>query len=270
MKCPICGKSVGDHDALCPSCGSELFIDTKLAAKIFEKREEPEPDVPKSKGKKKDKVGRLKGSMKPDLHSIKMIAIALLSLLVIILVVVLIFRSISTKGEKYAKKAADFIGADFDTASKKMDFKIKQESGYKGLTAVIDYNYVAESDDDVRIDGVTYPEWAVIFKTDENDRITEVRYCDFKSIKSDIKGVKKEHMVNLDKFTTGTDKSTIDKELDMDYYSISYTKDGTAYIYRYWYENDSGDEQPVVLTVYYDSDGDFKAYTPQMLNHRYM
>lgn len=269
MKCPNCGKSVGDHDAICPSCGSELFIDTKLAAKIFEKREEPTAE--NSDKKKKDKaVNKVKRGLKFDLHSIKLIAIVLLSLLVIILVVVLIFKSISTKGEKYAKKAAEFIGSDFDTASKALDFKIKQESGYKGLTAVIDYNYVAESDDDVRIDGVTYPEWAVIFVTDDNDKIKEVRYCDFKSIKSDIKGVKKDHVVNIEKFTTGTDKSAIDKEIDMERYSVSYTKDGTAYIYRYWYENDSGDEQPVVLTIYYDNNGKFKAFTPQLLNHRFM
>ena len=62
----------------------------------------------------------------------------------------------------------------------------------------------------------------------------------------------------------------MDKELDMDYYSVSYTKDGEAYIYRYWYENDSGDEQPVVLTVYYDTKGKLKVYTPQMIYHQFM
>ncbi|MBQ8967913.1 zinc ribbon domain-containing protein [Ruminococcus sp.] len=265
MKCPKCGKAVGDHDAICPSCGAEMFIDTKLAEKLFKKNEEPVPDDEKPR-----KKFRLGGRFKFDLHNIKLIAIAVLSVLIIVLIVILVIQSISAKGEKYAKKASDFIGADFEIASKKMDFKIKQESGYKGLTAVVDYNYVAESDDDVRIDGVNYPEWAVVFKTDDADRITEVRYCDFKGIKSDIKGVKKEHMVNLDKFNAGTDKATVDKELDMDFYSVSYTKDGEAYIYRYWYENDSGDEQAVVLTVFYDSDGGFKSYTAQPIYHQYM
>lgn len=261
MKCPNCGKSVDDHAKICPFCGEDIFIDTKLAEKIFKKSEPPV-----SEGVKPPKRRKLK----LDIHNIKLIAIVVLSLLIIVLVVVLIFQSLSSKGEKYAKKAADFIGADFEIASKKMDFKIKQESGYKGLTTVIDYDYIAESDDDVRIDGVNYPEWAVIFITDEDDRITEVRYCDFKGIKSDIKGVKKDHTVNLDKFNAGTDKSVIDKELDMDYYSVSYTADGEAYIYRYWYENDSGDEQPVVLTVYYDSSGKFKTYTPLLIFHQYM
>ena len=266
MKCPTCGKNVGDHDAICPHCGSEMFIDTKLAEKLFKKNEEPMPDDDMSEKKKKAGI-KLK---KPKLHDLKLIAIVVLSLLIIILVVVLVLQSIGAKGEKYAKKASAFIGTDYEKASKKLDFKIKQESGYKGLTAVIDYNYVAESDDDVRIDGVNYPEWAVLFTTDEKDRISEVRYCDFKGIKSDIKGVRKEHTVNLDKFNQGTDKSVIDKELDMDAYSVSYTADGQAYIYRYWYENDSGDEQPVVLTVYYDNDGKFKTYTPQLIFHQYM
>ncbi|SFB79074.1 zinc ribbon domain-containing protein [Ruminococcus albus] len=274
MKCPKCGEIVGDHDKLCPHCNAELFIDTQLAERLFKKKEDPLPDEGDNffkPGKKaKDNSGQKKPKMKIDIHNLKLIAIVVLSLLIIILAIVLVVTSMSSKGEKYAKKAADYIGADYEIASKKFDFKIKQESGYKGLTAVIDYNYVAESDTEVRIDGVTYPEWAVIINTDDENRITEVRYCNFKSIKSDIKGVKKEHNINLDKFNPGTDKSTVDKELDMDYYSVSYTKDGEAYIYRYWYENDSGDEQPVVLTVYYDTKGKLKVYTPQMLYHQFM
>ena len=267
MKCPNCGKPVGDHDVICPACGAEMFIDTKLAEKIFTKNGEPMPEdeIRPKKNKK-----RFPGKIKLDLHNLKLIAIVVLSLIIVILVVILVIRAMGTKGEKYAKKASDFIGADFEIASKKLDFKIKQESGYKGLTAVVEYDRVAESDNDVRIDGVTYPEWAIIFRLDDQERITEVRYCDFKSIKKDIKGVKKDHMINLDKFNAGTSRSTIDKELDMGEYSVSYTKDGEAHIYRYWYENDSGDEQPVVLTVFYDSDGKFKSYTPQMILHQYM
>ncbi|ADU22531.1 MULTISPECIES: zinc ribbon domain-containing protein [Ruminococcus] len=270
MKCPKCGETVGDHDKICQYCSAELFIDTQLAERLFKKKKDPLPDDDKFTRTEKKKHLKRPDLKKFDFHNIKLIAIVVLSLLILVLAVVLIVRSMGSKGEKYAKKAADFIGADFEIASKKLDFKIKQESGYKGFTAVIDYNYVAESDDDLRIDGVTYPEWAVVINTDDENRITEVRYCNFKRIKSDIKGVKKEHTINLDKFNPGTDKSAIDKELDMDPYSIAFTKDGTAYIYRYWYENDSGDEQPVVLTVYYDTKDKLKTYTPQLLFHQYM
>lgn len=270
MKCPNCGNKVGEHDAICPACGSEMFVDTTLAEKLFSKNPEPMPDDESfEKGSKKQKKQRLSGS-KIDLHSLKLIAIAVLSVAVIILGVILVFQMRGNKGEKYAKKASDFIGADFEIASKKLDFKIKQESGYKGLTAVVDYDFVAESDKEVRIDGVNYPEWAILFKLENNKHISEVRYINFKGIKSDIKGVKKEHNVNLDKFTFGSDKASVEKELDMKYYSVSYTKDGEAYIYRYWYENDSGDEQPVVLTVYYDENGNYKSYTPQLIYHQYI
>ena len=271
MKCPNCGNNVGEHDAICPACGGELFVDTKLAEKLFSNNSEPMPDDELfGKQNKKPKKKRQGKSFKIDLHSIKLIFIAVLSVAVIVLVAILVFRMMGNKGEKYAKKASDFIGADFEIASKKMDFKIKQESGYKGLTSVVDYDYVAEAEKDVRIDGVNYPEWAILFKLDDNKHITDVRYCNFKGIKSDIKGVKKEHNVNLDKFNPGTEKETIDKELDMKYYSIDFTKDGEAYIYRYWYENDSGDEQPVVLTVNYDENGNFKSYTPQLIYHQFM
>ena len=66
MKCPNCGKTVGDHDAICPACGAEMFIDTKLAEKIFKKNEEPMPDDEKPKKGKK-----LAGKFKFDLHKLK-------------------------------------------------------------------------------------------------------------------------------------------------------------------------------------------------------
>lgn len=263
MNCPKCGKAVGDHDAICPNCGTELFIDTALADKIFNKSSTPLIEESPEKVKKPRKL--------PDLKKhLKFIVIAAAVILVIAIAVIIIVSIASNKGEKIAQKTSDFIGADFDVAEKKLDAKFKEESAYRGLTNVIDYDRVAESDGSVKVDGVTYPEWAVLVKLDDEGRIVTVKYADFESIKSDIKGYKKEHIVNLDKFNVGSSRSTVEKELDMDYYSVTYSKDGAAYVYRYWYENDSGDAQPVVLTVNFDNDGDYQSYSSVLLYHQFM
>lgn len=263
MNCPKCRKSVGDHDAICPHCGTELFIDTALADKIFSKPSTPLVREKTDKPEKKHKLPELK-------KNVKLILIIAAVVAVIIIAAVIIVSVTSNKGEKIAEKASDFIGADFDVAEKKIDAKFKKESAYKGLTNVIDYDRIAESDGNVRVDGVTYPEWAAMVKLDEQGRITSVKYADFDSIKGDIRGSKKDYIVNLDKFDSGASLSAIEKELDMDYYAVEFTKDGAAYVYRYWYENDNGDVQPVVLTVNFDSDNDYQSYSSVLLYHQFM
>lgn len=264
MNCPKCGKPVGDHDALCPNCGAELFIETALADKIFEKSKPFNEEPPQEK---KPKKPRNKSGMK---KALKLGAIVCAAVVVIIIVIVIVVSLTSGEGRKLAEKASDFIGADFDIAEKKLDAKFKKESAYKGLTNVIQYNRIAESDESVRVDGVTYPEWAVLITTDDEGRILTVKYADFASLKGDIMGTKKDRIVNLDRFKVGASRGDVEDELDMDFYSVTYTKDGVSYTYRYWYENDNGDEQPVVLSVNFDSDGDYVSYSSVLVYHQYM
>lgn len=280
MKCPKCSFEVGDQDARCPKCGSELFIDTVLADKIFTNgvkpsdisfEDESEP-VPAKKKKQRTKTRSSAKQKKSsfDLGRMKLPIIIILTLIVLVIVVLLVLSLRATKGEKVAKKAADYIGADYETVRDKLGAKTKEESAFKGLTAVIEYDYIAESEKEIRLDGVNYPEWAVIFMLDSQKRIQTVKYCDFKNIKNDLKGEKKEHAVNLDKFNRGAKQADVEKELDMNYYSITYTKSGTTYTYRYWYENDAGDEQPVVLYVNYDKDGDYVDHSSELIKHQFM
>ncbi len=277
MKCPKCGADVGERDVICSHCGAELFVDTALADKLFggasEPFEQPE-NIQLEKKRKKPGFfsgeGRAAEKKQLDFNKIKIGIIALGVLILVILLIIIITNLLGTKGEKIAKQASDFVGADFEVAEKKLDAKFKKESAYKGLSSVVAYDRIAESEDDVRINGFTYPEWAVFITLDDEGRIVSVKYSDFNSIKKDIRGEKKQRIVNLDKFSKGTSQKSVENEIDMEPYSITYTKDGEAHTFRYWYENDNGDEQPVVLTVQYDSDGDFVSYVsipiyPQLL-----
>lgn len=280
MKCPKCSFEVGEHDARCPKCGSELFIDSVLADKIFTKGVKPSdisfedeavPEPVKKKRQKQKAPKRPKqGKSSFDLGRLKLPLIILLTVIALVIVVLLVLSLRAAKGEKVAKKAADYIGADYETVRDKIGAKTKEESAFKGLTAVIKYDYVAEAEKEVRLDGVNYPEWAVIFTLDTEKRIDTVRYINFKGVKNDLKGEKKDHAVNLEKFNRGAKQADVEKELDMDFYSLTYTKAGTTYTYRYWYENDAGDEQPVVLYVNYDKDGDYVDHSFVNIEHQYM
>ncbi|MBQ2581972.1 MAG: zinc ribbon domain-containing protein, partial [Ruminococcus sp.] len=129
----------------------------------------------------------------------------------------------------------------------------------------LEFNYVEESEDSVKVDGITFPEWAVLITTDKSQNIKTVKYCDFKLLKKNIKGVECKKLINLDKFDKGASFDKVEDEIDIDPYSITYANDLITYRYRYWYDSDTGDEQQVVLDVSFDGDSKFLYYTSTMV-----
>ena len=58
--------------------------------------------------------------------------------------------------------------------------------------------------------------------------------------------------------------------IDLEYYGIVLSKDTKNYIYRYWYENDAGDDQPVVLNVTFDTDNKYLYYSSTLIYPEYL
>ena len=56
----------------------------------------------------------------------------------------------------------------------------------------------------------------------------------------------------------------------VEYYGIVWSKDTKNYIYRYWYENDAGDDQPVVLNVTFDTDNKYLYYSSTFIYPEYL
>ena len=53
-------------------------------------------------------------------------------------------------------------------------------------------------------------------------------------------------------------------------YGIVWSKDTKNYIYRYWYDNDAGDKQPVVLNVTFDTDNKYLYYSSTLIYPEYL
>ena len=79
-------------------------------------------------------------------------------------------------------------------------------------------------------------------------------------LKNNANGEKKSKAINIDKFEQGAKWSGLSDAIDLEYYGIIWSKDTKNYIYRYWYENDAGDDQPVVLNVTFDTDNKYLYY----------
>ena len=105
----------------------------------------------------------------------------------------------------------------------------------------------------------------VLIVTDKKQKIQSVKYCDFKLLKKNIKGVECEKLINLDKFDKGASYDKVEDAIDIDPYSVTYSSDLVTYRYRYWYDSDTGDEQQVILDVSFDGENKFLYYTSTLV-----
>ena len=263
MDCPKCGKKIGDKDNVCSNCGvviKENAENTKLSTKLFGKKNVKKNPLATSKLGKTEKL-RSRFSMK---HLKIFLAIAAV-LILIALVVTLVVSISSGKGKKLARNTAEYLGKTVAVAESKLDVHFKDKSSFSVLNKALEFDYVEESEDSVKVDGTKYPEWAVLVKVNKQQQIQSVKYCDFKLLKKDVRGVECDKIINLDRFDEGADYSKVNSEIGIDPYSISYSEKLVTYRYRYWFENDSGDQQQVVLDVSYDNDNHFLYYTSNMV-----
>lgn len=257
MTCPKCGKKVGAGDAVCSNCGlslSEIKDKEKKEAK-----EIPLIETSSVTSKSKNKIGNF---VKGRNFKITLIVVAIV---IFAFVIALIAVNIGvSKGEKIAMKTAEYIGSSVDEARNKLDVAYKDKSAFPGVTNSIKYSSIYESDKSVRSGGVNYPKWAVLLN-EEDGKITSVKYADFKVVKDNIYGEERKTVVNLDKYEKGVSKKTINDEIDLDFYSVTYTKNKTSYVYKYWYTTENDDQQPVLLTVDFDDDNKFISFTSKLL-----
>ncbi len=263
MDCPKCGKKIGENDNVCTNCGvviKENSENTKLSTKLFNKKNKKKNPLETSKLGKTEKL-RSKFGLKHLKILFAIIAVALIVLLIITLVVSIA----SAKGKKLASKTSEYIGKTVAVAESKLDVHFKDKSGYSGLNKALEFDYVEESEDSVKVDGMTYPEWAVLITVDKKQNIKSVKYCDFKLLKKNIKGVECDKLINLDKYDKGTSFDKVLDSVKIDPYSISYSNDLVTYRYRYWYDSDTGDEQQVILDVSFDGDNKFLYYSSDLV-----
>ena len=247
MKCPKCGKKASEQDSVCSNCGTvlrEITEKTDAVQNVFG-RERRYLETAKSDGIKPEKIRSGK-------KHLKFIFFGIAVILLISLIIFAVISFTGVKGGKIAEKASQSIGSGLAQAEKSTEVHFKDESAYVGVNNAVKYDYITESDDSVSVDGITYPEWAVFVTLDDSDNIETVKYSDFKLLKDNVKGKERDRVVNLDKFEKGASFGTVSDEIDLDYYSVVYARDVDTYNYRYWYKTESGDVQPVILSVTFD------------------
>lgn len=254
MICPKCKKTVGEKDAVCRNCGIALKEPKKRPdfKKLFQKK-------PKSHGAPLKTVNGKMGAFVQSIkeNKLKVTVIASAAVLVIVLLIILIAHLSVGEGEKTALKFAECIGSELNEAENDTGIHMKEDSAFRGVNNALTFDYIRESESKTTIDDIAYPEWAVTVDLDKDNKIEKVTYTDLESLKDDSRGKKKDKYISLDKFDKGAKFNTVSDEINMDPYSITYKNENTTYVYKYYYATDSGDAQPIVLSVTFDEDNKF-------------
>ncbi|MDE6149410.1 MAG: hypothetical protein K2F81_04870 [Ruminococcus sp.] len=263
MECPKCKKTVGENDAVCRNCGIALKEPKRkkfnVKRLVNRKKMQASSDLKTVEGRK----GLVR--QKINENRLKLVLFIISIILIIVLVIVLISHISGEKGNKIALELIEYSGKSVSDAETDVGIHLKDGSSYRGVNTALKFDYVFESEDEVRINDITYPEWAVTVLLDKNEKIESVVYTDFKSVEDDLRGDKKDKDINLDKFDKGAKYSTVTDEIDCDPYSITYKKDNTSYLYKYYYMTDNGDAQQVIINVAFDDENKFLYYSSELV-----
>ena len=242
MECPKCHKSIGANDAVCKNCGLVLKDDDgKAKVALFSPKKSSERKKERtelgffSKQKNGGEVAADKGQL---LKKLKIFGIALGALALIVIIIVIIVKIMGGGGEKTAEKIAEYINKPVTTAEDKLKMHFKEESDF----------------DDVKVDEIKYPEWAITIGVDDDNEITSVTYSNIKLLEKNHKGVKVDSKIAIDKFDEGDKLSKVLDGMGIDPYSITYRILGKTYVFKYYYHADNGDSWSVIVTAVFDPD----------------
>lgn len=262
MECPKCKKTVGENDAVCRNCGIALKEPKRKklnVKKMFDNKKKSSSNLKTVQGRK----GIVRQRINENKLKVALFVVALV--LIIVLLIVFISHISGEKGNKAALELKEYLGNTVSNAQSDSDIHLKDSSSFRGINTALAFDFVYESEDEIKINDIAYPEWAVTVSLNKNEKIESVTYTDFTSIEEDMRGEKKDRALNLDKFDKGAKYNTVTDEIDCDPYSITYKEDLTSYRYKYYYTVDNGDAQQVILTAVFDSDNKFLYYSSELV-----
>lgn len=246
MICKKCKEVLPDDATICTCCGAKI--------------------KPKTEKKKKPEKAKKSPENKASLVSkLKLIGTALGLIILVVAVIVLIVSFFSSDGEKTAQTLSKYIGQSMLDARNDSDIKIYDESKYKAVNNAMKFNYLVESEDDVKVDGIKFPEWAVTISLNDKEEIVTVTYTDFTVCKKNHKGEKAKALINLDNVKKNEKFKRVVDEIDLDVYSITYESTFVTYTYKYYFEDEAGNEQAVRLTVTYNANMEYQYYSSTLV-----
>ncbi|MBR6102693.1 MAG: zinc ribbon domain-containing protein [Ruminococcus sp.] len=253
MKCPKCGENANKDDRICRNCGTVLKKEKKSLLSLFTGKKNKSA-APSNVPLLETKGGGLdSGKFKYIKNAAVVGAIAV----IVILVLVLIFHVASGKGLKQAEKFSGYIGSKVSVAEKELEIHLKDSSSFTSVNKADKFDFIYESEDDISVSDVKFPEWTVTILKTDSEKIDQVIFTDYRVLKKDSRGQKTDKRIDLDKYDTSSKMSTVLDDIDIDPFRITYDVSYIKYEFRYYYKLDNGDVQSVILNVVSNIDNKF-------------
>lgn len=240
MKCPKCGFENEDGAAFCGGCGEDLSSENIMNA-LDESAKQTEARSAKKSGKKKkqrkDKAadGAEKVEKKPK---VKAILISAALLLVLAVAAMLILMNMPSEGEKVLKNVP--IGRNLAYAEAKTEETFAKISKYDAVNRFGDFDNICEGNLTIKVEGVSFPEWAIAVTLAKDETIDRVTYYDFSALQNNWKGHHSAEKIELTAVEYGMKRKAVDRALGFTPYSIIKGIDNTVTnVYRYYYSDET-------------------------------
>ncbi len=240
MICPRCKEVLPDGTEICTVCNKKLTKRKSGLFRNFRKKKAP------------DSASAPEQTPKSRKTKLKIAVFALLVIAIAVLVIVLVVGMISNKGEKTAKELKSYIGDTLVNTINDSGISLSPESKFRVVNQSAGFDYLVESEDDVKVDGVHYPEWLVTLNLNNVERVVDVTFYNFEALDNNARGPKLKSTLSLKGVKDGTDYDKVKDLIDIDPYSVKYESNQITFTYKYYYKNASGDMQAMKFVVIYD------------------
>lgn len=234
MKCTKCGFENEDGAVFCGGCGEDLSSDNIMNTldENAKKTDKKAKKVSKAKKEKTSGAEKVKKRKK-----FKAILIAVAVIVVVITAVILVLMNMPSEGEKVLKNVP--IGRDLAYAEAKTNCDFVAVSKYESIKSLGDFDNVCEGDLSIKIEGVSFPEWAITVSLANDDTINRVTYYDFSQLQRNWKGHHSSKEIDQSIIEYGMKRKAVDRALGFTPYTIIKGIDNTVTnVYRYYYSDE--------------------------------
>ncbi len=238
MKCPNCGFENEDGAAFCGGCGEDLSSENIMNA-LDESAKQTDAKTEKKSGKKKKRREKAAdgGDTAVKKSKVKPALITAAIIIVLAAAAILVLMNMPSEGEKVLKNVP--IGRNLAYAEAKTETVFTAESKYEAVNGLGDFDNICEGNATIKVEGVSFPEWAIAVSLANDETIERVTYYDFSQLQTNWKGHHSKNEIDQNIVEYGMKRKAVDRVLGFTPYSIVKGIDNTVTnVYRYYYSDE--------------------------------
>lgn len=252
MVCPKCATIIDDNCDKCFNCSME-----------FKHSDEIQEVVKATKNKKIISPEKAKRN-----KIIKIVLISVAAVAVIISIIVLINILLTPDGLKISQKLGENIGQSIVVAEKNAKVHLSDKSQSAAINNQADFDYIYESNDMIKVDGVRVPKWTIKISMKERE-VFSVYYRNYADQKNYYKGKKLDGPVNASDISVGMNSIDVANKFKASPTSITYYENQIDYCYVYYFINQNKDEERRGIIISFGRDSKVSKVTEIELSKFY-